>query len=161
MAKLPTILLSSVLWLTASLMTVEPACAQIRVSPAQRETIISNGLPVGVPEAVGGIYGDQLLRYDSQHPWMHGYFQEIPAYGGFGAFRPYNYKHILSQSQAAGGWGMSPTMPYSQQFWHRYRKRAGMRPQLTDNHPAGSRAASTIQVRRRGPDTASAPPRLP
>ena len=44
---------------------------------------MSNGLPIGVPEATGGVYGEQQLRYDSQHPWMHGYWQEIPAYGGF------------------------------------------------------------------------------
>lgn len=86
----------------------------------------SNGLPIGVPETTGGIYGEPLQRYDAAYPWLHGYFQEIPAYGGFGAYRPYNYKHVFAQSQASGGWGMSPTMPYSQQFWHRYRKRALM-----------------------------------
>ncbi|GAB4134931.1 MAG: hypothetical protein Tsb009_00610 [Planctomycetaceae bacterium] len=93
--------------------------------------VTSNGLPIGVPETVEGFSGEPLERFDSPSPWMHGYFQEIPAYGGFGAFRPYNYKHILSQSQAAGGWGMAPRMPYSQQFWHRYRARAGMRPSVS------------------------------
>ncbi len=69
-------------------------------------------------------FGGQLYPFDSAYPWVHGYFQEIPAYGGYVAFRPYNYKHVLSQSQAAGGWGLNPTMPYSQQFWHRYNQRA-------------------------------------
>jgi hypothetical protein len=90
----------------------------------------SNGLPVGVPETTGGYSGEAFQRFDSQSPWMHGYYQPIPAYGGYGAYRPYNYKHVLSQSQAAGGWGMQPTMPYSQQFWHRYRRRASMRPRI-------------------------------
>jgi len=91
-------------------------------------TPYSNGLPVGIPETTGGIYGEPLQRYDAPYPWMHGYVQEIPAYEGYAAFRPYNYKHVFAQSQAAGGWGMSPTMPYAQQFWHRYRKRALMTP---------------------------------
>ncbi len=74
-----------------------------------------------------GSIQEELYPYDSPEPWIHGYWQEIPAYGGFAAFRPYNYKHVLSQSQAAGGWGMSAQMPYSQQFWHRYQQRAEMR----------------------------------
>ena len=68
--------------------------------------------------------GEQLYPFDSQAPWVHGYYQEMPAYGGYAAFNPYNYKHVLSQSQAAGGWGMSPTMPYSQQYWHPYQAQA-------------------------------------
>jgi hypothetical protein len=71
-------------------------------------------------------FSEELYPYDRQDPWLHGYYQEIPAYGGFNAFRPYNYKHLLAQSQAAGGWGMPATMPYSQQFWHRYQKQAAM-----------------------------------
>jgi hypothetical protein len=59
--------------------------------------------------------------YDAADPWTHGYFQEIPAYGGFHVFRPYNYKHVLIQSQLAADWGLSPTAPYSQQFWRAYR----------------------------------------
>lgn len=71
-------------------------------------------------------FGGQLYPYDTHYPWVHGYFQEIPAYGGYVSFRPYNYKHVLSQSQAAGGWGLNPTLPYSQQFWHRYHQRASL-----------------------------------
>lgn len=81
----------------------------------------------GTAYATGGIYGEPLYPYDSQYPWMHGYFQEISPYSGYRAFRPYNYKHVLAQSQAAGGWGMSPKMPYSQQFWHKYQDQAAMR----------------------------------
>ena len=64
---------------------------------------------------------EQRYPFDTQQNWVHGYHQEIPAYGGHVFFRPYNYKDVLSQSQTAAGWGMSPTMPYSQQFWHRYQ----------------------------------------
>jgi hypothetical protein len=53
--------------------------------------------------------------YDAQDPWLHGYFQETPAYAGFHAFRPYNYKHVFAQSQLAAEWGGSPTAPYSHQ----------------------------------------------
>jgi hypothetical protein len=62
--------------------------------------------------------------YDAPDPWTHGYFQEIPAYGGFHAFRPYNYKHVQAQSQLAAEWGLSPTAPYSQQFWRAYHPSA-------------------------------------
>jgi hypothetical protein len=53
--------------------------------------------------------------YDAQDPWLHGYFQETPAYAGFHAFRPYNYKHVFAQSQLAAEWGGSSTAPYSHQ----------------------------------------------
>lgn len=102
----------------------------------------SNGLPIGVPETTGGYNGEPLQRFDVPYPWMHGYFQEIPPYEGYGAFRPYNYKHIFSQAQTAGGWGMSPRMPYAQQFWHRYRKRA-----LMSTEPTYSRNGSTPSSR--------------
>lgn len=69
---------------------------------------------------------EQRYPFDSQQNWVHGYFQEIPAYGGHVFFRPYNYKDVLSQSQTAAGWGMSPTNAYSQQFWHRYHDQATM-----------------------------------
>ncbi len=69
---------------------------------------------------------EQRHAFDTQQNWVHGYFQEIPAYGGHVFYRPYNYKDVLSQSQTAAGWGMSPTMPYSQQFWHRYHDQAVM-----------------------------------
>ena len=64
--------------------------------------------------------------FDTQQNWVHGYFQELPAYGGHHLFRPYNYKDVLSQSQTAAGWGERPGMPYSQQFWHKYHDQATM-----------------------------------
>ena len=70
--------------------------------------------------------GEQRLPQDSQNAWLHGYHQEISAYGGHPVFRPYNYKHVLSQSQTAAGWGERPAMPYSQQFWHKYHDQATM-----------------------------------
>ncbi|WP_010588467.1 hypothetical protein [Schlesneria paludicola] len=84
-----------------------------------------------VPARAYGQYGfegsaEQHYASDSQMSWVHGYFQEIPAYGGHGVFRPYNYKDVLSQSQTAAGWGERPSMPYSQQFWHKYHDQATM-----------------------------------
>ncbi|SFI57145.1 hypothetical protein [Planctomicrobium piriforme] len=63
---------------------------------------------------------EPLFRYDDQERWKHGYIQNMPYYEGYHAFRPYNYHHVFSQAQTAAGWGMPATMPYSQQFWHRY-----------------------------------------
>lgn len=60
----------------------------------------------------GGGGGDQLYPIDSTEPWLHGWFQEIPAYGGYHTFRPHNYKHVLAQMEVGGRWGMSPMMPY-------------------------------------------------
>ena len=69
---------------------------------------------------------EQRYPFDSQQNWVHGYHQEIPAYGGHHLYRPYNYKDVLSQSQTAAGWGERPTMPYAQQFWHKYQDQATM-----------------------------------
>jgi hypothetical protein len=75
-----------------------------------------------------GFEGSAEQRHpsDTQQAWVHGYFQEIPAYGGRAVYRPYNYKDVLSQSQTAAGWGERPAMPYSQQFWHKYHDQATM-----------------------------------
>lgn len=83
------------------------------------------------PANAFGQYGsegssEQRHPFDTQQNWVHGYFQEIPAYGGHPLFRPYNYKDVLSQSQTAAGWGERPSMPYSQQFWHKYHDQATM-----------------------------------
>ncbi len=81
----------------------------------------------GSVQAQDGFSGDAsigssepLYRYDDQERWKHGYLQIMPYYHGWHSFRPYNYHHIFNQSQTASGWGMSPVMPYSQQFWHKY-----------------------------------------
>lgn len=78
--------------------------------------------------AYSGSNGDTLLPFDSQEAWMHGYFQEIGAYPGYHYFRPYNYKHVLSQADLAYRWGQPHGMPYSQQWWHRYQNRAALNP---------------------------------
>ena len=83
------------------------------------------------PARAYGQYGfegsfEQRHPQDSQMNWVHGYHQEIPAYGGHPVYRPYNYKDVLSQSQTAAGWGERPAMPYSQQFWHKYHDQATM-----------------------------------
>ena len=70
---------------------------------------------------IAGGDGVQLYPYDQQDPWLHGHFQRYPAYGGSASFRPYNYRHVFSQTQIASGWGAAHGMPYSQQFWNRYR----------------------------------------
>ena len=80
----------------------------------------------GQYSAVGGPVGqgsggyDQLHPFDDPRPWVRGYWQEIPAFGGSYHFRPYNYKHVLSQSQIVAGWGMSPTFVHSQEYFRRY-----------------------------------------
>lgn len=87
---------------------------------------------------------EQRYPFDTQQNWVHGYFQEIPAYGGHVFFRPYNYKDVLSQSQTAAGWGMSPTMPYSQQFWHRYHDQATMLKLSRVSSPQGAPMVSPV-----------------
>ena len=74
------------------------------------------------PASVGS--NEQLYPYDDQEKWKHGYLKEMPYYHGYHSFRPYNYHHVYSQSQTAAGWGMSPTSPQSQQFWHKYESMA-------------------------------------
>ena len=101
---------------------------------------------VGAYPSMGAAYGsgssmDQLYPYDAPDPWMHGYFQSMPAYGGFRYFRPYNYKHALAQSQTAGQWGISPAMPYSQQFWHRYQDKASLNPNVAQQNTAANYSA--------------------
>ncbi|MFN0196840.1 MAG: hypothetical protein ACKVT0_08830 [Planctomycetaceae bacterium] len=80
---------------------------------------------------IGGS-GDQLYPYDAPEPWLHGYFQEMPAYAGYAHFRPHNYKHVFSQSQVSAGWGYSAEFPYSHQFWHRYEAAAAMKLHLPE-----------------------------
>ncbi|MEO2013836.1 MAG: hypothetical protein ABGZ53_05640 [Fuerstiella sp.] len=69
-----------------------------------------------------GSGGTQLYPFDQQDPWLHGQHQRVPSYGGFSSFRPYNYRHVASQSQIAERLGVSAGMIYSQQFWNRYRE---------------------------------------
>ncbi|MCP4170577.1 MAG: hypothetical protein GY758_07385 [Fuerstiella sp.] len=69
-----------------------------------------------------GSGGGQLYPFDQQDPWIHGQHQRVPSYGGFSSFRPYNYRHVASQSQIAQRLGVAPGMIYSQQFWNRYRE---------------------------------------
>ena len=97
----------------------------------------------GYPGMSGGGSGsDQLYPFDSQEPWQHGYFQEIPAYGGYRLFRPYNYQHVMPQTQTAGSWGMPTALPYSQQYWHRYQNQGALRERRTQAEPAANVAAA-------------------
>lgn len=76
---------------------------------------LSAAPPASTPAAMvsEAACGEGRYPYDAPAPWLHGYFQETPAYGGFHVFRPYNYKHVFVQSQIAAEWGASPTAPYS------------------------------------------------
>lgn len=90
--------------------------------------VSGTGNPYDSVSQGGGGGGDQLYPLDSTEPWLHGWFQEIPAYGGYHTFRPHNYKHVIAQMEVGGRWGMSPMMPYSHQYYNAYRQRAGMHP---------------------------------
>lgn len=79
----------------------------------------SPGIDYG--NSIGAGDGVQLYPYDQQDTWLHGHFQRVPSYGGFSSFRPYNYRHVFAQTQLAQSWGHAHGMPYSQQFWNRYR----------------------------------------
>lgn len=61
--------------------------------------------------------GDPFYPYDYEPNWTHGYYQEIPAYGGYHFFRPYNYKNVMPQSQVSAAWGNAANMPYSHQYF--------------------------------------------
>ena len=79
---------------------------------------MGGGMPGSLPS--GAYPGNEpLYPYDTQLPWMHGYFQEMPSYGGFSYYRPYNYKHVMPQSQVSAAWGNSSNMPYSHQYFDR------------------------------------------
>lgn len=109
----------------------------------------ANGAPatgvLSAPNSTGAFNtGDQLYPFDATENWIHGYYQEIPSYGGYHYFRPYNYKHVLSQSQVAGGWGMPPTMPYSQEYFRRGRETAGLDPWRSAINPS----AYTAEIAR-------------
>ena len=92
--------------------------AAILTASAQAQ-VGSPGIEYG--NTIAGGDGVQLYPYDQQDTWLHGHFQRVPSYGGFASFRPYNYRHVSAQTQLAQQWGHAHGMPYSQQFWNRYR----------------------------------------
>lgn len=96
------------------------SCAILALTSVAAEAQIGEpGVQYSTQIAAGD--GGQLYPYDRQDPWLHGHFQRMPAYGGFASFRPYNYRHVFAQTQIAGQWGHVHGMPYSQQFWNKYR----------------------------------------
>ena len=116
-------------------------------------------LQAQVPGMMGGEYAymdggmaggtsDQLYPFDNPAPWLHGQFQVMPAYGGHVSFRPYNYKHIGPQSRMAGMMGAPTSMPYSQQFWHRYAESAAME-QVSADSSRNPLAPRVTQIRDR------------
>lgn len=100
--------------------------------PYQSQGSYSSGAPAGAEaslpaSATGGQYGhEEMYPYDSYDNWVNGHFQDIPSYRGYHFYRPYNYRHILSQSQISGGWGNSPQLPYSHEyFWRKSHANMG------------------------------------
>ncbi|MEO1997412.1 MAG: hypothetical protein ABGZ17_19315, partial [Planctomycetaceae bacterium] len=121
---------------------------------------LSSVLEAQVPGVMGGEFtymnggmpggcSDQLYPFDNPAPWLHGQFQAIPAYGGHVSFRPYNYKHIGPQSRMAAMMGAPATMPYSQQFWHRYAESARMERVSADpgRSPLSTRLTQVVDRR--------------
>ena len=99
------------LWLSFAVTLLSAVSAQAQVG--------SPGIEYA--NTIAGGDGVQMYPYDQQDPWLHGHFQRYPAYGGFASFRPYNYRHVFSQTQISSGWGSAHGMPYSQQYWNKYR----------------------------------------
>jgi hypothetical protein len=85
----------------------------------------------------GGPVTDPYLNYDAYEPWVHGYWQELPAYGGFTYFRPYNYRHVYVQSEVAASWGTSAQMPYSQEYFRRAREQGILEQRTTSTGRTG------------------------
>lgn len=77
--------------------------------------------------------GDPTYPYDYEPNWMHGYYQDIPAYHGHHFFRPYNYKHVFPQTQAAAAWGIPPQLPISHPNFNNVN---GVPPQPPPYHTA-------------------------
>jgi hypothetical protein len=110
-------------------------------SPGPSEAPGAPALPTAYGRYGSEGSSEQRYPFDIQRNWVHGYYQELPAYGGHPVMRPYNYKDVLSQSQTAAGWGERPMMPYSQQFWHKYHDQATM---IRTSHAAPYRTAPGI-----------------
>jgi hypothetical protein len=79
----------------------------------------------------GGPVTDPYLNYDAYEPWVHGYWQELPAFGGYAYYRPYNYRHVYVQSEVAASWGTSAQMPYSQEYYRRAREQGILEQRTT------------------------------
>jgi hypothetical protein len=96
---------------------------------------------------------EPLYPFDDQDKWKHGWLKEMPYYHGYHTFRPYNYQHVYGQSQTAASWGLPATMPYSQQWWHKYSAQANLNrndqiftaPAPPGNYNASASDAARIQ----------------
>lgn len=71
-----------------------------------------------------------LVPFNFQRPWAHGQHERLPAYAGYGSFRPYNYRHVAPQTQIATRWGATPGIPYSAGHANRYQARANAAPSV-------------------------------
>lgn len=96
--------------------------------------------------------GEPFYAWDAYEPWVHGHFQRIPAYGGYHYFRPYNYRHVMPQSQVGAGWGMPATMPYSQGFYRAREQQYGM-PQGAAYPRMGQQVERPYYSRYAGPSS--------
>ena len=85
----------------------------------------------------GGPVTDPYLNYDAYETWVHGYWQELPAFGGYAYFRPYNYRHVYVQSEVATSWQTSAQMPYSQEYFRRAREQGLYEQRTTSTNRNG------------------------
>ena len=100
---------------------------------------------------------ENLFRYDDQEPWKHGWKKQMPYHEGYQAFRPYNYHHVFGQTQTAAAYGQS--MPYSQQWWHRYQSVSAQYNHLQGQPPMAMPAIQRCGLRlvRRPPGMTAQP----
>jgi hypothetical protein len=112
-------------------------------------------LNAGMGNGGAGGYGvpDELYNYDHYNPWVHGYWQELPAFGGYAYFRPYNYRHVYVQSEVAANWGSTATMPYSQEYFRRAREQGIYEQRTTGVSRGGFPGYAYRQQPRPAPST--------
>ena len=111
----------------AALTPVPAAQTQSRLSANDLQNNGYAGYRLTPNYGEGASYGSSTYEYaypnfDAYEPWVHGYWQDLPAYGGFASYRPYNYRHVYVQSEVAGIWGTSTVMPNSHEYFRKPRE---------------------------------------
>lgn len=104
-------------------------------------------------ECLGG--HSNFVPFDLQAPWAHGQHKRLPAYAGYGSFRPYNYRHVAPQSQIAIRWGATPGLPYSAGHANRYQV------QSTSQRSASPQPVGYPVQQNRMPATLASSPQRP
>lgn len=106
-----------VVWTTVTLALLNSrllAQEPVEPYPASSPEEVYGADPLGVPSPPTS---EPLYPYDDLEVWKHGWLQINPYEHGYHSYRPYNYRHVLSQSAQSARWGMSPVMPYSQTYY--------------------------------------------